>query len=149
MVWLRRTVVEDMKHVFAVFAVAFLSLTSFAMSAESREDAAEAAASTWLKLVDTGHYDDSWDAASAYFRHKVPKSKWRAAVLGARGPLGSLKSRMLKSATFKKTLPGAPDGEYVIVQFASSFENKASAIETVTPMKDPDGTWRVSGYYIQ
>jgi hypothetical protein len=24
-----------------------------------------------------------------------------------------------------------------------------SALETVTPMLDPDGIWRVSGYYIQ
>jgi hypothetical protein len=63
-----------MKHVFAVFAVAFFSLTSFAMSTESREDAAEAAASTWLKPIDTGHYDDSWDAASAFFRQRVPRS---------------------------------------------------------------------------
>jgi hypothetical protein len=70
-------------------------------------------------------------------------------VVNARGPLGTLKSRTLMSATFKNTLPSAPDGEYVVVQFASSFENRASAIETVTPMKDADGTWRVSGYYIQ
>ena len=25
----------------------------------------------------------------------------------------------------------------------------ASAVETVTPMKDPDGEWRVSGYFIK
>lgn len=27
--------------------------------------------------------------------------------------------------------------------------NKKSAIETVTPMMDKDGKWRVSGYYIK
>jgi hypothetical protein len=26
---------------------------------------------------------------------------------------------------------------------------KATAIETVTPMKEDDGTWRVAGYYIK
>ena len=35
--------------------------------------------------------------------------------------------------TFKSTLPGVPDGEYVVVQTASSFKNKANTSETVTP----------------
>ena len=35
------------------------------------------------------------------------------------------------------------------IQYDSVFENKDSAVETVTPMLDPDGTWRVSGYFIR
>jgi hypothetical protein len=53
------------------------------------------------------------------------------------------------SAKFARSLPGAPDGEYVVIQFTTSFDGKAVATETVTPMKDPDGHWRVSGYYIR
>jgi Protein of unknown function (DUF4019) len=30
-----------------------------------------------------------------------------------------------------------------------AFEKKASAVETVTSMLDPDGAWRVSGYFIR
>jgi hypothetical protein len=45
-------------------------------------------------------------------------------------------------------LPGVPDGEYVVIQFSTVLEKKAAATETVTPMKGPDGHWRVSGYYI-
>jgi hypothetical protein len=60
-----------------------------------------------------------------------------------------VKARKVKSATFTRTLPGAPDGEYVVIQFESQFENKAAAIETVTPMHDKDGVWRVSGYFIK
>jgi len=37
----------------------------------------------------------------------------------------------------------------VVIQFQTSYENKKSAVETVTPMVDPDGEWRVSGYYIR
>jgi ribosomal protein S17E len=40
-------------------------------------------------------------------------------------------------------------GEYVVIQFETSFENKKTAVETVTPMMDKDGIWRVSGYYIK
>jgi hypothetical protein len=53
------------------------------------------------------------------------------------------------SASYQTSLPGAFDGEYVVIQFETSFENKKSAVETVTPMKDKDGRWRVSGYFIK
>jgi hypothetical protein len=55
----------------------------------------------------------------------------------------------LRSKHYTNTLPGAPDGEYVVIQYETSFENKKSAIETITPMLDEDGRWRVSGYYIK
>jgi hypothetical protein len=46
-------------------------------------------------------------------------------------------------------LPGAPDGEYVVIHFHTVFANKADAIETVTPMRGRDGRWRVSGYFVR
>jgi hypothetical protein len=83
------------------------------------------------------------------FRQRISSAQWEAAAAGARAPLGALKSRTLQSATPASTLPGAPDGQYVVIQFAASFEHKASAVQTVTPVKDADGTWHVSGYYIK
>ena len=66
-----------------------------------------------------------------------------------RTPLGRNVSREVVSKTYCSSLPGAPDGEYVVVHFRSSFANKASAFESVTPMLDQDGKWRVSGYYFR
>ena len=43
----------------------------------------------------------------------------------------------------------AAQGEYVVIEFASRFENRPLAVETVTPMRDKDGAWRVSGYFIR
>jgi hypothetical protein len=57
--------------------------------------------------------------------------------------------RALKNANYTKTLPGAPDGEYVVLQYETSFEHKQSAAETVTPTLDKDGKWPVSGYFIK
>jgi hypothetical protein len=68
---------------------------------------------------------------------------------GARQPLGKLVSREFKSTHYTTSAPGAPDGQYVIIQYNTSFENKKSAVETVTPMLEQDGKWRVSGYYIK
>jgi predicted SnoaL-like aldol condensation-catalyzing enzyme len=64
-------------------------------------------------------------------------------------PLGKVISRKLKTTSYQTTLPGAPDGQYVVIQFETSFQNKKSASEIVTPMVDKDGKWRVSGYYIK
>jgi hypothetical protein len=69
-------------------------------------------------------------------------------MAGVRKPLGAVVSRQVKSKTYTTSLPGAPDGEYVVIKYDTSFENKRASVETVTPMRDSDGTWRVSGYYI-
>ncbi|HLO24795.1 MAG TPA: DUF4019 domain-containing protein [Geobacteraceae bacterium] len=75
--------------------------------------------------------------------------KWEQSLRAVRSPLGNLVSRKVKSRTYTTTVPGAPDGEYVVIRFETSFGNKKSAIETVTPMREKDGNWRVSGYYIK
>jgi hypothetical protein len=116
---------------------------------EAAEKAAQAAAEKWLGLVDQGQYAESWGTASSYFKNAVPEKQWLQSMKGARQPLGKMISRRLKSATFTTSLPGAPDGQYVVIQYATSFENKASAVETVTPLRDPDKQWRVSGYFIK
>jgi len=118
-------------------------------SESSAEKAAQQSAQTWLALVDGGKYGQSWSEAAQLFKQAVTQSQWESAAKGAREPLGKLQSRKLQSAEFRRSLPGAPDGEYVVIQYATSFENKKSAIETVTPMKDKDGVWRVSGYIIR
>jgi hypothetical protein len=66
-----------------------------------------------------------------------------------RKPLGKVIKRSVKSKQYATSLPGAPDGEYVIIQYETSFEKKKVSIETVTPMLEKDGKWRVSGYYIK
>lgn len=82
-------------------------------------------------------------------KNAVTQEQWEQAVQAVRLPLGKLLSRKVKSTGYETSLPGAPDGEYVVIQFETVFENKKAAVETVTPMLDRDGTWRVSGYFIQ
>ena len=111
--------------------------------------AAIQAAESWLQLVDEDAYQQSWSEAAEFFRKNVSQEQWRNALEGARKPLGKMLSRKVKASIYTTEAPGAPDGQYVIIQFDTSFENKASAVETVTPMMDSDGQWRVSGYYIR
>lgn len=110
---------------------------------------AQAAAKAWLALTDGGSYAQSWDEAAAGFKAAVTRPGWEAALNAVRSPLGAVQNRKLKSATCTRTLPGAPDGEYVVIQFETRFEHKPAALETLTPAHGPDGSWRVSGYYIR
>ena len=126
-------------------AMLFLNVAATALDAEKQ---AEEAALAWLALVDAGQYDTSWKEAASLFRTQVTVKQWSQAITAARKPFGKLKSRKLKGAKYATSLPGAPDGEYVVLQFEAVYEHKALAIETVTPMQD-SGSWRVSGYYIR
>ena len=103
----------------------------------------------WLKLVDQAKYDASWDQAAELFKKSVTKEQWKQAATAAREPLGTLTSRKVKSREYTEKIPGAPDGKYVIILYDSVFAKKAQAIETVVGMVDPDGAWRVSGYFIR
>ena len=116
---------------------------------QTKKEAALTAAENWLALVDVENYAGSWQKAAAYFRRAVSEDQWTQSMAAFRKPLGKVLSRTLASEYYTKTLPGAPDGEYVVIEYRTSFEHKAAGIETVTPMLDPDGVWRVSGYHIK
>ena len=112
------------------------------------DDAAITAAEKWLAMVDSGDYAKSWNEAASIFKGAVDEQTWAKTAESIRKPLGKVLSREVESAQYRTSLPGAPDGEYVVIRFKTEFENKKEAYETVTPMKDKDGQWRVSGYYI-
>jgi hypothetical protein len=103
----------------------------------------------WLALVDGGDYAAGWEAAASLMQDAAPKEQFGQGVGAAREPLGAVTSRSFSKAEYATALPGAPDGEYVVIQYETVFENKAQAVETITPMLDWDGMWKVSGYYVK
>ena len=133
-----------------VVALVVMGVAQIAHSSDSEAvKNATKAAESWLAYVDAGDYTKSLEQSAELFRAAVTPEQWNQALSASRKPLGSLISREVKTTQYATSLPGAPDGEYVIIQFTTSLTNKNSATETVTPMKDPDGVWRVSGYYIK
>jgi len=140
-----------MKRIVVVgvaIAIVLLAGISWATNAE-KEKAAVTAAQKWLTLIDEGKYSESWQESAEYFRNAVKQDQWEQMLQSVRMPLGRVISRKLKTKVYKTSLPGAPDGQYVVIQFEASFQNKKSAIETVTPIFDKDARWRASGYYIK
>jgi hypothetical protein len=132
-----------------------LLLLSVGMPAAWAQDSASAvaearkAAEAWLKLLDRGQYAKSWDEAASPFRDAMARDAWSGTVQKVRAPFGKLKSRKLRGAQYATSLPNAPPGQYVVIQYDASFERQAAVVETITPMLDGDGKWRVSGYYVR
>ena len=119
------------------------------MSTVEKETIAEKSAKKWLNLIDRAEYRESWLEAAAYFQNNVTRQEWQRTIEGVRQPLGNLLFREVASIQYATTLPGSPDGEYVVIQYNTSFENKELAVETVTPMLERDGEWKAAGYYIK
>jgi hypothetical protein len=139
-----------MKQLVSLFVLAAILISPLAHGGQS--DAAGNAvdaANRWLALSDANDGVATWDQAAPSFQAAVSKADWSEALKQARLPFGALKSRRIISSEFKRSLPGAPDGEYVVVQYDTQFEHKAHAVETVIPMRDQDGRWKVSGYFVK
>ncbi len=109
---------------------------------------ASKAATHWLSTIDSGKYKDSWSNTGAFFKSQVTQGEWHKTLNGVRAPLGPLISRTQITSKAYNTLPGVPDGEYVIVQFKTQFEHKKTAIETLTLSKN-EGQWQPVGYFIK
>lgn len=86
----------------------------------------------WLAGIDAGSHGQSWKDAAQFFQSAITESAWVAALEGVRKPLGAVTSRKIREVKKANSLPGAPDGEYFIIQFDTAFEAKAEAVETVT-----------------
>ena len=105
-------------------------------------------ANAWVSLVDARRWNDSWTETGSLFKSQMPQERWASTIAPVREPLGPVSSRALKSVTKSNSLPGAPDGEYEVVQFQTSFANKSDATETVVLAHEETG-WKVDGYFIR
>ena len=109
-----------------------------------------AASERWLGLIDTGKLGAAWDGGAKPLKQAVTRNDWIKGIGDARKPFGKLASRNRERFARTHSIPGAPEGDYAVIQFTSTFENGKRALEEVTWMLDTDGgIWRVSGYYIR
>ncbi len=136
---------------FSLLAIVFIFFTVpvQANDLKDKENKAIQAAESFLSFVDSGQYEKSWEESSTFFKSQISQAQWAAKLSSLRPLLGKVIKRSVKNTEYLTSAPGAPDGEYVIVAFQTTFENKKSTTEKVTPMLDKDGKWRVTGYFIE
>lgn len=104
-------------------------------------------AKSWLVLIDNGQYQQSWQQTDSLFKQAMPQSNWSNVLKQVRVPLGKVILRKNLSLMKYDSLPGTPDGEYVIIQFQSQFMNKEQTVETISLSKN-SGQWQPLGYFI-
>ena len=114
----------------------------------ANDSAGSIAAKEWLKIVDVGEYVESWQKSDAFFKSQLTQTEWSVALTGVPTPLGQVKSRSELGAKEYSSLSGVPDGEYLVIQFQTQFQNKTSATETLTLSKS-SGDWLPVGYFIK
>jgi hypothetical protein len=108
----------------------------------------DAAARQWLFYVDGGDYAKGWDRAGNPFKAQFTAQALRNKIAPVREPLGAIMQRKFLSATISSTMPGLPDGNYVVVKFNSRFAKYADAVETVE-LDMEGGRWAIIGYFIK
>lgn len=112
------------------------------------ELAAERQALGFLGYLDQGRYPDSYAYTGMLLRTQADQQKFGAQIEKARAGTGALQARELIDATYDTTVPGAPEGQYVILHYHTNFANRQDAVETLT-LALAKGYWRVDGYYIK
>ena len=143
----RKFWITDVRVLIGAFAV--LLFANLAAADDAKINAAQKSAEVWTQLIDSGNYGESWEQASEPFKKSVAKERWIDAAKQARAPLGKATSRKLTDSNYATQLEGAPAGEYVTLQYQTSFEKMSTAAEIVHFMLAPDGTWRAVGYVIK
>ena len=132
-----------------IYALVLLAACAAPLSAQSLpEAAAEQAGLDWLQFIDRADYNDAFQHGAQTMRSGT-EPEFARAIGQTRAPLGPLVFRKLRSAKEASSLPGEPEGHYVLVQYDSGFAHKHSAVETVIAVEEPDHTWRVTGYFIK
>ena len=115
----------------------------------SDDKSAVEAAQKWLEIVDKGNTGPLWDEAAKPLKTSVTRTKWIDGLRDMRKPYGKLESRHMTKFARTHELPDAPNADYAIVEFDSRFAKGRKATEQVIWMLEPDGVWRVSGYYLR
>lgn len=110
---------------------------------------ATGATTTWLALVDAGKYEESWTAAASAFQKAVSKADWSQALTRARGPYEPFGARTLLGARYLESIPNAPPGPYVVIQYQTKAGGGHEVVETVSLVREGPGNWLVGGYFIK
>ena len=128
-------------------ALCFLCLASSALGQDPRTITVQTAARAWLAYVDRDDTKGAWNAAGKKFRAAVPAETWAAQLKKARDMLGRATQRTVGPTRFQSSFPGLPEGDYVQILFRTVFAKKPDAGEVLTLEREPDGQWRVVGYF--
>ena len=133
------------KTILVVIGMSALICSAFALTLTPDDEAARDAALQWLRVVDSGKYED---AALQMSQETRAQQNWSNYFATHRAPLGRVKNRQMIEVKHASTVPGDPEVRpHAIMRFKTSFERNPAVIEEVVTTK-MGCCWEVSGYSI-
>lgn len=104
----------------------------------------------WINLSDAAAYGATWLGAGSLLKDTVSQEQWTAAMVKTRTALGPAHSRKVESHNFAQTLPYGTRGNFVIINYDTSFERMPGAVETIILMTEGQlAEWKVISYRIK
>ncbi|MCL2485286.1 MAG: DUF4019 domain-containing protein [Endomicrobia bacterium] len=110
-----------------------------------------AASLAWLAKLDNGWFMQAYDELAGFAKERITSEQWQNDMTTFRRPLGSSNSRKEIFAFYQSEFPDAPKGDFIVIQYGTLFEAapRSVVVESVTLMKQEDGRWSVSGYFMK
>jgi len=115
---------------------------------QTPEKAAQEAAETWLRLIDSGKYAESWDELAEVAKAKISKASWEKYGSSARRSRDAeaSKPRKLQEARSLSSLIGIRNQAGVMLEYIISQDQHGSDGEMVELVLEADRGWRVAFY---
>jgi len=99
-------------------------------------------ATSWLNLIDTEHYAESWQQLGSKLKAKYNESTWPKALRPLLSQAGKNKKRSFRNVSYSDS-----QDTTVIVEFESSFANATMSKEVVMITQE-QGQWKIISYSI-
>ncbi|MDR2191315.1 MAG: DUF4019 domain-containing protein [Endomicrobium sp.] len=146
-----------MKRIFTLAAVIFASAVLMsACCGEKRRlpkdidaKAIDKTVTAWLSKMDKGYFQQCYDETAQTLKTTLDKKQWLDNMAAYRKPLGEAEKRKEINMFYENQLQNAKEGDYVIAQYAAVFQQKIAVVESVTLVKEQDGSWKVFGYSLK
>lgn len=138
-----------MKRQFVALLLLFFCMSTIHASDSDILEKVERNARSWLELVDNNEYTESWRTSSVELREKISEPDWINSITATRKPFGSVDNRYIATAGQTDSLSGLPNGEYIVLQFYTTFTNKGLVMETIALAKQQNGDWLVAEYTVK
>lgn len=128
----------------AILSCLFAS-QSYSQENNKEYDAVIRNAEKFLLLIDENKYQETWEWLSSNVKKTMTEEQWIADLKGFRKPLGDLLQRKLLHVTesYDEDI-----GNYLIIQYESSFETKKTKGEAVSVIRDSKNGFKILGYSI-
>jgi len=111
-------------------------------------EAATQVAAGWLAALDSRRYAEGYESLAPALKASMRLAAFEHSTYTVRVPLGALRQRVVKSAAPIQSPVEATKGDYIVVEYTSSFEGLAGTAESVLLAKQ-DGKWHPFSYSVK